>query len=157
MALSIFNSSAGSNYLAGFQPVGPVAKFSEINSDAFQRVLGMIPAKNAEMQAELAKVSISERGAANRQKMVIDAEKDAAEKLSKRNRALNLAQGFAGMFGGGMMGGGGNTNALLMNGEKALSPLELEQMRIQQGINRRAEVRDITQRSREVAAEIFGG
>lgn len=97
-----FDGGIAASYLASFRPVAPVEGFSDVLSNTAVNTLSLIPFKNMELSGELAKAAITERGATNRQKMVLDAQgqqNDITRRLNRRTAALQLAGQMFGMGG----------------------------------------------------------
>lgn len=98
-----FDGGIAASYLASFRPVTPVEGFENVLSNTATSTFGLIPFKNMELQGQLANTALAERGATNRQQIVLDAQaeqNDITRRANRRTAALQLAGQMFGMGAG---------------------------------------------------------
>lgn len=141
-------------YAGSFQQIQP---FERQRETMFTQALGGITAANAAALNAGLLTAAQQFGETMRAREVLDFQRDKLDaelKADRRQNALSLAKAFSGSFGG--FGGGGGSNVALMPVPE-MDPYKLAQMGYDLRARGRADLRESTERSRGVGAQIVKG
>lgn len=98
-----FDGGIAASYLASFRPVTPVEGFDNVLSNTATSTFGLIPFKNMELQGQLARDALQQRGLLTQQRDLLNAQaeqNDITRRDNRRMRALQLAGQMFGMGAG---------------------------------------------------------
>lgn len=90
-----FDGGIAASYLASFRPVTPVEGFENVLSNTATSTFGLIPFKNMELQGQLARDALQQRGLLTQQRELLNAQARENELVRRDSRKAKAWQQLA--------------------------------------------------------------